>query len=352
MKIAFLSFYSGSVNRGVETFVHELANKLVARGHQVIVYQNGPELPDAKYKTITIGIDFNGESFRNYIPFLDYFARRVGCFTLKVLRQIDKDVNILFPTNNQWQSLLCSFWSKFHKAKVVIAGQSGPGIDDRISLYTLPNAFVALTENQKEWAKRTSPFAKVKKIPNGVDLEKFNKEVRPINIKLPRPIILGVSAFVSWKRLDLVIKAVAELKEGSLLLAGEGKEEKKLRKLGKKLLPGKFKIMSFSHKDMPKVYSAADIFTFSTVPWESFGIVLVEAMASGLPVVASDDPKRREIVGNAGMFVNPRDTKKYAKTLKKALETDWGDKPRKQAEKFNWDDIAQEYEKLFRKLLK
>jgi glycosyltransferase involved in cell wall biosynthesis len=103
---------------------------------------------------------------------------------------------------------------------------------------------------------------------------------------------------------------------------------------------------------MPSVYATADLFSYPTSTWESFGIVLVEAIASGLGVVATDDPIRREIVGNAGIFVDPTDTKAYSEALKEALETNWGDEPRKQAEKFSWDKIAKQYEKLFTDLTK
>ena len=179
--------------------------------------------------------------------------------------------------------------------------------------------------------------AKGKKIRNPYDRE--------------NPIMTSVwDAFDEWKRLDLVIRAVARLKRESLLLVGKGRDEKKLRSLGTKLLGKRFKIMSFPHSEMPKVYAASDLFTYATVPWESFGIVLVEAMGSGLPVVATDDPIRREIVGDAGFFVDPRDTDAYAKALREALDKNWGDIPRKQAEKFDWDEIAIEYEKLFKSL--
>jgi glycosyltransferase involved in cell wall biosynthesis len=350
MKIAFLSFYSGEVYRGVETFVHELGNRLTKMGHEVTIYQNGQEVPGAKYETVSIGIKIDLNKVNTYIPFVNYYGRRVGSFTLKVLKRIDKDTDILFPTNGQWQALLASLWGKTHKTKVVISGQSGPGFDDRINLWTFPDRFVALTSYQKDWAKKANPFVKVEKIPNGVDLRKFNDRVRPISLDLPRPIILSVAAFDFWKRLDLSIKAVSRLNGASLLLVGKGPQEEKLKKLGEKLLPGKFKMMSFPHAQMPGVYRAADIFTYPTVSWESFGIVLVEAMASGLPVVANNDDIRREIVGRAGVLVDPINTDAYAIALENAMRLKWGKRPQNQAKKFDWDKIAGQYQKLLNRI--
>jgi len=70
-------------------------------------------------------------------------------------------------------------------------------------------------------------------------------------------------------------------------------------------------------------------------------------MACGLPVVATDDPIRREIVEEAGLFVDPDDTEKYAQTLQQALAIKWGNKPLQQASKFAWSNIAAAYEKIF-----
>jgi glycosyltransferase involved in cell wall biosynthesis len=137
-----------------------------------------------------------------------------------------------------------------------------------------------------------------------------------------------------------------------VLLAGEGEGKDFLEKIGKELLGERFLIKSFKYNEMPKVYASCDLFSFPTWKVESFGIVMVEAMASGLPVVASDDPIRREIVGNAGILVDPTNIDEYALALKKALDTDWGDRPQKQAEKFSWDDIAKKYDELFQNLVK
>jgi len=350
VKIAFLSFYSGDVYRGVETYVHELNNRLVDLNFDVSIYQHGTRLPDSKYKTITVDVPIDWSKKSSYLPFVNYFGLRVKDFTLKVLNKIDKETDIIFPTNGQWESLLCSIWAKKHKKKIIIPGQSGLGLDDRINLWTFPNKFIALTNAQKKWANSANPYVKSCIIPNGVDLKKFNPNIKPLKINLPKPIILCVAAFDYWKRQDLAIKAVART-GGSLLLVGRGTEEKKLQKLADQLLPGRFKIMGFPHDKMPGVYPACDIFTYPTVPWESFGIVMVEAMASGLPIVATDDPIRKEIVGEAGLFVEPNNTNEYAKRLEKALKLKWGSKPRKQAEKFSWDDIAKKYKELFENLI-
>jgi len=350
MKIAFLSFYSGVSYRGVETFVHELANRLHNSGHNITVYQFGAKLPGVKYKTISIEVPMSWKQDKPFLMETFYFGLKVKKFTKIVLSRIDKDTDIIFPTNGQWQGILCSIWAKIHRKKIIVSGQSGPGIDDRINLWTFPDRFVTLTDFQREWAKKVNPFVKIEKIPNGVDLFRFGNIVKPLDIGLPKPIILCVGAFDFWKRQDLLIKAVSKLAEGSVLLVGKGKQESELSRLGQELLGRRFRMLNFPHNEMPKVYRAADIFTYPTVPWESFGIVLVEAMGSGLPVVATDDPIRREIVGDAGFFVDPRDTDAYAKALREALDKNWGDIPRKQAEKFDWDEIAIEYEKLFKSL--
>lgn len=326
LKIAFLSFYSGGVYRGVETLVHELSNRLFDMGHEVTVFQRGGVFKNAEYKTIRK----EGKSIRE--------------FTKEVLSELDTD--IVLPMNGGWQSILCKMWAKRNNKKVVISGQAGPGLDDRINLYTFPDAFLGMTDFQCAWAKKINPFVKVIKIPNGVDIETFEPSNREPNGKK----ILCVAALVPMKRLNLAIKAAARVEDASLTLVGKGEQESYLKNFGRELMPGRLTINTVPYGEISKVYKDADLFTFPTSPWESFGIVLLEAMASGLPVVASDDPIRREIVGDAGVFVDPEDTDTYASALQKALDTNWGDKPRKQAKKFSWDKIAKQYEDLFVKL--
>jgi glycosyltransferase involved in cell wall biosynthesis len=179
-----------------------------------------------------------------------------------------------------------------------------------------------------------------------VDLSRFRaKHYRP-NPK----IILSVGALEPIKRHALTIRAVSKIKDARLVIVGKGSLKDELLRLADDLMPNRLEILHLAQEDIYKIYHTASVFVYPTSPWESFGIVLLEAMASGLPVVTTDDPIRREIVGDAGLFVDPEDTDKFTNAISRALQTHWVSKPRKQAEKFSWDRIAHEYEKLFNSL--
>jgi len=336
LKIYFLNIYQGSVNRGAERFVEELSKRLSKDFGVQVISGNKKEA-----KRWPILWRFN----------LDPSGIRVCLFTLKNISKILKEKpDIVIPLNGGWMSFWIRLATWAYGGKMIIAGQSGIGWDDRVNLWSFPNRFIALTKKAKIWSRRVNPLVKTVIIPNGVDVNKFGKDIKPIKVNLSKPIILGVGELDSWKRWYLTIKAVSNLKKGSLLLVGRGKKKKALQKMGENLLSGRFLIKSCSLDEMPHVFPAADVFTYPTTPEESFGIVLVEAMSSGLPVVATNDPIREEIVGDAGILMDPTNTEEYSNAIQKALKSNWKDKPRKQAEKFSWDIIAVNYKKLFKSL--
>lgn len=355
MKIAFLNMYSGLVDRGAETFVHELAQRL-SKKHKVVVFQGGPSKATESYEvaTLDMGIDWTRRDTSRTIwamLFIDYWRRKVFQFSICALPKILRGkFDVVVPLNGGWQSALVRLLTWFYGGKMVISGQSGMGWDDMVNIWSLPNVFVALSSKAKAWAKLNNPFVRVEKISNGVDLEKFSPSGQQFKTKLKHPIVLCVGALTPGKRIRLVIEAVAKTKELSLLVVGGGDLETEISSLGKSLLGSRFQLIKVPYSQLPDVYRAADLFSLVSAPYHSFEIVLVEAMATGLGVVANDDPIRREIVGDAGLFVDPTNVDKYALALEKALKIDWGDKPCKQAGKFSWDKIAIKYEELFSEL--
>lgn len=349
MKVAFLSFYSGEIQRGVETYVHELANHLVAKGIEVVVFQNGPKIKNSNYHTISIDIKIDWKKESGGKKFISYWSWIIKDFTHAVLEQMPSDVDIVIPTNGEWQSVLTKIWCITNKKKMIISGQSGVGLDERINLYTFPDYFVSLTKYQLSRSKSRNSYIKHMVIPNGVDTKSFASS-KVMKVNLPKPIVMTASALVPMKRIGLVIQAVAKT-NASLLIVGQGEEEGYLRRLCEEKLPNRYKIISLQHHEIAGAYKAADLFTFATSPWESFGIVLIEAMASGLGIVATDDPIRKEIIADAGIFVNPEETDQYAKGIKEALGIDWKTKAIKRAEQFSWDIIAQKYVELFNNIV-
>lgn len=356
MKIAFLSFYSGHIERGAEVFVHELATRL-GKSHEVKLVQSGNRVRrGTSYQTKVEPFRVNWGARDEKLStkrrfFLDYWSRSVATFARGALSRLG-EVDVVVPIDGGWESLLTRWWTWRNKTKMVITGHSGMGWDDRVNLLSRPDAFVALSGVQAAWARRNGFGVKVVKIPNGVDLRKFGVRVGKARIGLPRPIVLCVGATEPNKRIELAIEAVAKMKKGSLVVVGDGSARAQVVDLGRRLLPGRFRYWSkVGRDDMPSFYAASDLFTLPTVYWEPFGLVYLEAMASGLPVVAPDDPIRREIVGDAGLFVDPGKTGEYAKTTERALTMKWKNKPREQASKFSWDKVAGEYEKLFESLI-
>jgi glycosyltransferase involved in cell wall biosynthesis len=335
MKIAFLSFYQGFVSRGVETFVSELSSRLPGT---VKIYRADKEI--------------NVKDTANTLPrkfFLDDLSLKIALFTIKCFFPLLKNkYDIIIPTNGGWQTLLCKIACKLSGAKLVISGQSGIGFDDRWNLLMRPDLFIALSSPQENWAKKY--LKNVTKIPNGVDPDKFNPSLEPVEIPLKRPIVLCVSALTDQKRVELAIEAVAKLSDTSLLVIGAGTNKNKIEILGKKLLGNRFSLLEISHDKIAPYYRAADIFTLPSASSEAFGIVLVEAMASNLPVVATNDQVRRDIIGNAGILVNPENIDEYSAGLQKTLEINWGNKPRIQSQNFLWDKIAKNYEEAFKKI--
>lgn len=331
MKIAFLSFYSGYVHRGMETIVHELA-KRVNQKHQLTVLQAGPQYRAQTYPLKTLS------------------SQNIFSFTLKALKVIKQlKPDIIMPTNGGWQTLLIKLYCITHKTKMIVSGQAGLGRPDRWNLLLKPDVFIALTQRNAHWAKKHSWQVNIKVIPNGVDLNLFKTQGKKISLNLPQPVILCVAGPERYKQVEATIQVVANLKQGSLLLAGGGDRQ---TKLGQAVLGKRFLRKKFSHQQMPAVYRTADVFTLVSQSTEAFGIVYLEALATGLPVVALDDQLRREILGPHAVYVkDPSNIKDYATKLNQALKLP-KQRPDSWLKQYSWDTIASKYQKAFQHALK
>lgn len=344
MKIAFLNIYNGVVERGSEVFVKELASQLSLR-NSVCVFQSG-KTEKTSYKTQQI----KGIPFISIQGFLYHFL--VLVFTLKCMPYLYRDnYDWIIPVNGRLQSLICRLFRVVKKNKILITGHAGVGVEDKFNIiFGRPDIFIALTPLAHKWAIKYT--ANTDYIPNGVDTDQFNPVEKPIKLDLKLPVIFCSSALLPYKRVDLVIQAVSKTPNAGLLLIGDGPLNEEIDTLGKNLLPGRFlRIKHVEHDKIANYYAASSLFTLVSKASEAFGLVYLEAMACNKPIVAPDDLNRREIIGKAGIFCNPENIAEYANAIDKALKNNWGNEPRRQAEKYSWAVIAQKYEDVFKKFL-
>ncbi|MGI8420406.1 MAG: glycosyltransferase family 4 protein [Candidatus Levyibacteriota bacterium] len=352
MKIALLSAYSGPVHRGIESWVHEISQRLEAFKHDVTVYQLGEKSQDTKYNVHQVNMQVNWDEpntwntkEREYL--VDYWSRMLAEFTLQATPHIiNEKPDMIIPLNGGWETKICKEIATLLHAKLVLIGHWL----DIHDLESDPDLYISLT---KEAAKEAKKYysKRITVIPDGVDIDTFKPHGEIFNHGLLHPVVLCASAFVSWKHIDKTIAAVSKLKDVSFLLVGDGDLKGELKERCESLLRGRYRIVNAEYKDMPSIYRSADIFTLFSGKEEAFGMVYLEAMASGLPIVTVKDAIRIDVVGNAGILVENNDTKVYSSALLTALQRRWGDLPRKQAEKFSWEEITKRYEEALQSIL-
>lgn len=190
-------------------------------------------------------------------------------------------------------------------------------------------------------------------IPNGVDpaiyrpRDPVSDQADP---RIPRSgrVVLMVSALIKSKGVAEGIRAVSKVPGAFLVVAGDGPERESVSSLAKDLLPGRHLLLgSIPRVQVPQLYRQADAFLHMSRD-EPFGIVYLEAAASGLPIVAPDVDVPRWILGEHGFFADTSDLKSVANAIAMALDPKVGsvrgDEARKRIlDGWTWDIQASRY---------
>ncbi|RLG69256.1 hypothetical protein DRN93_00610 [archaeon] len=200
-------------------------------------------------------------------------------------------------------------------------------------------------------------------VPNGVDTTEFNPQVNGENIRSKYNndyLLLYVGRLVKQKGLDYLIKAMNNIEDDAgLMVVGRGPELSHLKELVWKLDLEKRIFFEGFVKDalLPAYYAAADVFVLPSL-WEPFGMVLLEAMATGRAIAASRVGGIPEILGGeAGLLFNPRDSYSITRTLNillsdESLRKNLGNNGRERALKYySWEKVVEKLENVYNKVL-
>ena len=213
---------------------------------------------------------------------------------------------------------------------------------------------ITVSEPARKFVSRYFP-GDYRVIPHGVDLEHFSTQAAPIdNFCDGRLNILFVSRLEERKGVRYLLKAYKRAKEylpqSRLIMVGPG--DRSRREYERWVKAVKLEDVVFTghvaYADLPRYYHTADICCMPAIGQESFGLVLLEAMAAGKPIIASNIEGYASVLrdGVEGLLVKPKDEKALANAMVSLandnnLRQQLGSNGRNKAQAHNWKSVAQ-----------
>ena len=380
MKIALVSDWYYPKTGGVATHIRDLALHLRSRGHEVMIVTNNcgvhedkqlneEEVSIYRVSGLTdplLSINLSPYASRELRNFLseenpDIFHAH-HAFTPLSLRGMavanEENFRTVLTTHSISIAYDSPVWDIFNQAFPVL----GWFIDKADRIIAVSNAAKAFISHftQKE----------VVVIPNGVDSKKFhpnwNRERLREELGIEEEhIILSVGRISYRKGIHVLLNAMKILTEEvddiRLIIIGEGEMSLFLRTQARLLdIEDRVSFMGYvPSQQLPKFFGVTDIFVLPSITAEAFGIVLLEAMASGKPIVATNVGGIPEVVesSKSGILVGPGDEYALAKVIfsllkDENLRNELGKNGRKAVEKrYSWDIISGKIEEVYQKLV-
>ena len=356
---------------GVENYVYNLSKELVKKGHKVTVICANE--PNTKRKETINGIDVKR------LPYIGKIANTNITPTLP-LELFKEDFDIIhthLPT--PWSADWSTIFAKLKSKPLVLTYHNdivSKGLTSYIAkFYNLTSLKMVLELSDKIVITQSSylnrsPYLskyrdKIEVIPVGVDTEKF----KPLNIQEYENTLFFLSIldkFHEYKGLEYLLKALKivkdEIKNVKLIVGGEGDLKSYYQEIANSLgLENNVRFVGFiPDSKIVEYYNRCSAFVLPSYSsdQEGFGIVLLEALACGKPVITT------EIVGvskdvqefNAGVVVKPRDVDSLANAIVEILQDEdlrrkMGENGRKVDEKYSWHNIAGIMEKIYTELV-
>jgi phosphatidylinositol alpha-mannosyltransferase len=361
VRIAFACPYAWDDPGGVQVHVRELAEHLLAGGHDVLVLapvRSRPDEPwvagvgrpvDLRYNASNAPIDPRPWSIRRVRRHLDAFRPDVV------------HVHEPFtPSTSMWAT-----WAS--RAPVVATFHTGTV---RSRLYDL--AAPMLRRLARRISVRIAVSAVAERtaaariggafeiVPNGANVRRF-ADADPADLGSGTKLVF-VGRLDERKGFATAVGAFARLAparpELRLIVVGDGPQRTAVAPLPAEIRARVSLLGAIANVDVPRYLSACDVFLGTSVGGESFGMVLVEAMAAGLPVIASDIPGYDEVVrdGVEGLLVAPREPEAVASAAATILDDPtlaarFVAAGRERAATFDWDVVAARLQELYERAI-
>jgi glycosyltransferase involved in cell wall biosynthesis len=358
MKIAIIvGFFPPKWLGGTEIATYNLAKHLAKRGHEIYV------------------ITSYDEGFPDIYTENGFYVHRILWSAIRIIGVVSFHVKVFFRIRTikpdivqvQYIDMGISAWliKKILRIPYVVWGR-GSDINQlnrfsRIKAKPIlqnANAILALTENMRIKLKNIYN-TEIYIVPNGIDLEEYKGSTTIPDRKTGTKNILFVGSLRPVKGVQYLINSMKkiheELPDARLILVGDGEEREHLEALSIQL--GLQKYVEFigivSHEKVKTFMQQADVFVLPSLS-EGFPNVILEAMACGLPIIASHVGGIPDIITNDtnGYLVEVKDTNDMANKILLLLSDDAlrkkiSDNNRNLVKKYTWENVILKLEKIY-----
>lgn len=370
MKIGLVSPYDYSFPSGVVNHIAYLAHNFIQQGHKVKIIapctKGGTRYFEEEVTPVgkPLPVPYAGSIAR--VPVSPWLPTQIG----EILAKDDLDILHLHEPFAPMVCLSALLKSSYKNVGTFHACHTKPRTYWLGKLIfrrwlSMLNGKIAVSKPALEYVSRHLP-GDYHIIPNGIDTEHFRAD-GPVQEEFAdgKVNILFVGRLERRKGLGYLLNACAKVKRDfpnfRLVIVGPGTVlrtwyEKSIENMN---LTNNVIFTGFVHSDeLPSYYRSADIFCAPATGGESFGIVLLEAMACGKPVVATNIQGYASVLahGEEGLLVPPKDEKSLAHALlsllhDKSLRLQMGNKGKTKAEKYSWPNIARQVMDYYNTLL-
>ena len=241
----------------------------------------------------------------------------------------------------------------------------GRGIGQKMHVITAVSpapAALLVAKAQKDFEKKLAQ--NIKYIPNGIDLSLYKPPKKRLPLNGPNTkTVVYVGRLDRRKGIDYLLRAFAVLSEkmpgAYLIIAGEGGQRNHLEQLAKSLDIKNIHFSGYvSDEEKRRLMGNADVFCSPALFGESFGIVLVEAMATGAPVIGGRNSGYINVLGGHGRLglVDPKSTADFAERLSIFMNDEkvggllrrWG---LHEVKKYDYPKVVDQYEVAYKEAL-
>lgn len=373
MRIALVCPYNYFRPGGVQFCIRDLANQLQQNGHYVrIIAPRSRKIPsDLPENVILLGgstelnTPFHTKADINMARDIEAIDKVFATEKFDILHVHEPGIPMLAAqllgrstaknVGTMHASLPEGMISKsFEKLMTPFAKYIEPRLD----------AVTAVSQVAKNISLGYAPNLDIEIVPNGIRLSDYHDPKKKTPTSRKQKTILYVGRLEQRKGVQYLVDAYDLLRKTHtnvrLVIAGDGKHRSRLEaRVTKNNTPDVSFLGFISEKDKQKLMQTADIYCSPALYGESFGIVLLEAMAAGTVIVAGNNPGYADVMTGRGRLslVEPEDISSFAQRLELMLYDSeirnlWLEWAEKHVQQYDFKNVAEAYEKVYRRVLK